>query len=170
MTDPRTHRSDAAPSVRSVPEPTGASDAPVSPGATGASSRGFEAVLIVVYGLFSLAATARSSVQMLRDFSFAPVAYLLSLVAALTYIAVTIALVRGGRRSTTALVLCLVELVGVLAVGTLSVLDPALFPDATVWSVYGQGYGYVPLLLPVVALFFLVRGRRKGPEASVSAR
>ncbi|MGO3501479.1 MAG: hypothetical protein ACTIN5_00485, partial [Brachybacterium tyrofermentans] len=37
-------------------------------------SRGFEAVLIILYALFATAATARSVVQMLRDFSFAPVA------------------------------------------------------------------------------------------------
>ncbi|MFC7374528.1 hypothetical protein ACFQS2_12600 [Brachybacterium sp. GCM10030267] len=123
-------------------------------------SRGFEAVLIIVYGLFALSATARSLVQILRDFSFAPVAYGFSLLAALTYIAVTLALIRRGRRSPLAQALCTLELVGVLAVGTLSLLDPELFADATVWSVYGRGYGFVPLLLPAVALIYMVRGRR----------
>jgi hypothetical protein len=32
-----------------------------------------------------------------------------------------------------------VELAGVLIVGTLSLLVPAEFPDATVWSGYGAG-------------------------------
>jgi hypothetical protein len=50
---------------------------------------------------------------------------------------------------------CSVELVGVLAVGTWSVLDPASFPDATVWSDYGIGYGFVPLFLPVFGLLWL---------------
>ncbi|WP_193104571.1 hypothetical protein [Brachybacterium sp. FME24] len=127
---------------------------------SGPRSRGFEAVLIIVYALFALSATARSLVQMGRDFSFAPVAYVLSLLAALTYIAVAVALVRRGRRSPLAVVLCLIELVGVLAVGTLSVLEPALLADDTVWSGYGQGYGYVPLLLPIVALVYIVLGRR----------
>lgn len=135
--------------------------APARTGTEG-RGRGFEIVLITVYGIFALSASARSLVQVLRDFSFAPVAYGLSLLAALTYIAVTIALVRGGRRSALARGLCLAELVGVLVVGTLSVLDPELFPDATVWSVYGKGYGFVPLLLPVVALLYL---RRTGPRA-----
>jgi len=129
------------------------------------SSRGFEIVLIAVYGIFALSATARSLVQVLRDFSFAPVAYILSLLAAGTYIAVTVALVRGGRRSALARRLCLTELVGVLIVGTLSLLDPALFPDATVWSVYGQGYGFIPLLLPVIALVYMARGTRPGRAA-----
>lgn len=136
-----------------------------TPGRTSSGGRGFEIVLIAVYGIFAISATARSGVQMLRDLSAAPVAYVLSLLAALTYIAVTVALVRGGRRSRTALVLCLVELAGVLVVGTLTVLDPALFADATVWSVFGQGYGYVPLALPVLALVYLTRSGRRGRTA-----
>ena len=128
-------------------------------------SRGAEIVLIAVYAIFALSATARSLVQMLRDFSFAPLAYLLSLLAALTYIAVTIALIRGGRRSRTAQVLCAIELIGVVAVGTLSLVDPQLFPDDTVWSVYGKGYGFVPLALPVVALAYMMLSGRRGHRA-----
>ena len=127
--------------------------------------RGFEIVLVAVYGIFALSATARSLVQVLRDVDRAPVAYSLSLLAAATYIAVTVALVRGGRRSRVARVLVVIELIGVLAVGTLTVLDPVLFPEATVWSVYGQGYGYVPLALPVIALVYMLLGARKRPEA-----
>lgn len=127
--------------------------------------RGFEIVLVAVYGIFALSATARSLVQVLRDFDRAPVPYSLSLLAAATYIAVTVALVRGGRRSRVARVLVVIELIGVLAVGTLTVLDPVLFPEATVWSVYGQGYGYVPLALPVLALVYMLLGARKRPEA-----
>ncbi|WP_394217084.1 hypothetical protein [Brachybacterium vulturis] len=133
--------------------------------ATGRGGRGFEIVLIAVYGIFAISATARSLVQVLRDFSFAPFAYLLSLLAAVTYIAVTIELVRRGRRSALARRLCLAELAGVLIVGTLTLLDPALFPDATVWGHFGQGYGFVPLLLPVVALLYLRRGGRHGGTA-----
>lgn len=137
--------------------------------AAGRTGRGFEIVLIAVYGIFAISATARSLVQMLRDFSFAPVAYSLSLLAAATYIAVTIALVRGGRRSRLARALCLAELAGVVIVGTLTVVDPALFPDATVWGHFGQGYGFVPLLLPLVALFYLRRGRGRGGASGPSA-
>ena len=53
------------------------------------------------------------------------------------------------------------ELVGVLTVGTLTVLDPELFPDATVWSAYGQGYGYLPLVLPFLGIGWLVRTRAR---------
>ena len=134
--------------------------APDSGTAPSRRARGFEAVLVIIYGLFAVSATARSLVQILRGFDEAPVAYCLSLLAALTYIAVTVLLVRHGRRSPAVLVLVLVELAGVLAVGTLSIAAPSLFPDATVWSTYGIGYGFVPLALPLVALGYLLRSRR----------
>lgn len=136
-------------------------------------SRGATVVLIVVYGIFALSATARSGVQILTGFEHAPLAYLLSLLAALTYLAVTIALIVRGTGSRTVLALVVLELVGVLVVGTLSLLAPSLFPDATVWSTYGIGYGFVPLLLPLIALTAVVRTLRagdRGPAASAAAR
>ena len=125
----------------------------------GSRSRGFTALLVIVYGIFAISATARSLVQILRDFDAAPLAYSLSLLAAITYIAVTIALVRGRDGSGAALWLCILELLGVVSVGTLSVLAPSLFPDDTVWSVYGIGYAFVPLLMPLIAVPYLLRRR-----------
>jgi hypothetical protein len=120
-------------------------------------------VLVAVYAIFALAATARSGVQIATKFSQAPVAYLLSALAAVVYIVATVAFARGGRMSIrVAAVSCTVELAGVLAVGTLSVLDRGAFPDATVWSVYGQGYGFVPLVLPVLGLLWVRRVARHG--------
>lgn len=121
--------------------------------------RGFATLLVIVYGVFAISATARAGVQIIERFDAAPVAYSLSLVAALTYIAATVLLARRGGDSRAALWLCSAELLGVLAVGALTVLDPALFPDATVWSRFGAGYGYVPLVLPVVAIAYLLRRR-----------
>ena len=117
---------------------------------------GFGRVLVAVYAVFALAATARSLVQIATRFDEAPVAYLLSAFAGIVYIVATIAL-GLGRDSTRglALVTILVELIGVLAVGTLSLVDEELFPDDTVWSGFGQGYGYVPLVLPFVGLWWL---------------
>src|SRR5699024_10791657 len=83
---------------------------PTSSTAPSRGARGFEAVLVIIYGLFALSATARSLVQILRGFDEAPVAYSLSLVAALTYIAVTVLLVRRGRRSSAVFALVMVEL------------------------------------------------------------
>ncbi|WP_067186285.1 hypothetical protein [Microtetraspora niveoalba] len=112
-------------------------------------------VLVAVYGVFALAASARAAVQIATRFDEAPLAYLLSALAAVVYIVLTVALARGERRL--ALGACLVELVGVLVVGTLSLADSAAFPHATVWSGYGAGYLFVPLVLPVLGLFWLRR-------------
>src|SRR3954467_15327923 len=113
-------------------------------------------VLVALYALFTLAAGARAAVQVATRFDEAPVAYLLSALAAVIYLMATIGLVRGGRTGRrTAMVACSVELAGVLVVGTLSLADRAAFPDATVWSGYGQGYGFIPLALPVLGLLWL---------------
>ena len=116
--------------------------------------------LVAVYGVFALAATARAGVQLATRFNEAPLAYLLSAVAGAVYIVATITLARGTRTSRrVAIVAISIELVGVLMVGTLSVVDPEAFPRATVWSVYGIGYGFVPLVLPILGLTWLFRTR-----------
>ncbi|MET7330669.1 hypothetical protein [Nonomuraea sp. NPDC005650] len=114
--------------------------------------------LIAVYGLFSLAAGARAGVQIATKFGEAPLAYSLSALAAVVYIALTVALWRGARLF--ALVGLGIELAGVLVIGTLSLLDPAAFPDETVWSAYGKGYAFIPLVLPVVGLYWVLRRNR----------
>jgi hypothetical protein len=113
-------------------------------------------VLVALYALFAVAAGSRATVQILTRFSAAPVAYVLSAFAAVVYLVATVGLARrsvGARR--TALVAISVELAGVLAVGTFSLVDRGAFPDATVWSDYGRGYGFVPLALPVLGLLYL---------------
>lgn len=113
-------------------------------------------LLIAVYAIFALAATARSAVQIATRFHEAPLAYVLSAVAAVFYVVATVCLARGSRTSRrVATISCSVELVGVLAVGTASVLVPSAFPDSTVWSVYGDGYGFVPVVLPILGLLWI---------------
>ncbi len=120
-------------------------------------------LLVAVYAVFALAATARSAVQIATDFDAAPVAYLLSAGAALVYVLATVGLARSTRGSRRVAAVAIgIELVGVLAVGTLTVLDEELFPDQTVWSGYGAGYGFVPLVLPVLGLAWLWRTRGTG--------
>lgn len=114
-------------------------------------------VLVGVYGLFALAASARAGLQIATKFAEAPLAYTLSAFAAAVYIVLTVALARGARRL--ALVSLFIELAGVLVVGTASLLDPAAFPHATVWSGYGRGYLFIPLVLPLVGLYWLLRRR-----------
>ena len=117
-------------------------------------------VLLLVYGVFALSAGARAGVQIATKFGEAPLAFLLSAFAAAVYLAATVGLAVGGVRGRLiALVSCTIELIGVLVVGTLSVFDAEAFPDATVWSRFGSGYGYVPLVLPFVGLWWLWRRR-----------
>ncbi len=123
-----------------------------------ATGTGPARALVAVYGVFALAAGARAAVQLSTRFSEAPLAYLLSAFAAVVYLVATVGLVRGGRSGRRlALTAITIELVGVLVVGTLSMLDRAAFPDETVWSAYGRGYVYVPLVLPVLGLALLLR-------------
>lgn len=139
-------------------------DEATGPPATGhehPTGSGFGRVLVAVYAVFAVGATTRSTVQLITRFEQAPVAYLLSGFAGIVYIVATVALARSGHLSSrVALVAISVEAVGVLAVGTLSFADPALFPDATVWSHFGQGYLFIPLVLPFVGLWWLWRHRR----------
>jgi cytochrome bd-type quinol oxidase subunit 2 len=115
-------------------------------------------ILILVYGVFALAATARAGVQIATQFDQAPIAYVLSAVAAVIYIAATFALARATKVSRrVATVAIAVELVGVIAIGAFSYAVPEDFPDATVWSHFGQGYGFVPLVLPILGLLWLRR-------------
>ena len=137
------------------------------PEATGRSTaHGPGRALVAVYAVFALSSTARSLYQLATKADEAPVAYALSAVAGLVYVVATVALATDRRRLATAAVGF--ELAGVLGVGLLTLVDAALFPDATVWSDFGAGYGYVPLVLPFVGLWWLRRTSR-GPQASPQA-
>ncbi|MFF9479102.1 hypothetical protein [Streptomyces sp. NPDC014733] len=117
-------------------------------------------LLVALYGIFTVAAASRSLYQLLAQFHVAPLAYTLSAVSAVVYGFITFSLVRGGegaRRA--ALVCCALELLGVFGIGTWTLLDPAAFPDATVWSDYGMGYLFIPVILPVTGLLWLRRAR-----------
>ncbi len=118
-------------------------------------------VVVAVYAVLALAATGRSVLQITQYLDRAPLAYALSALAAVVYVVATVALAKGGttgaRVATGAI---LVEAVGVLTVGTLSYVLPDLFPDKTVWSHFGSGYGFLPLVLPFVGLWWVHRVRR----------
>jgi cytochrome bd-type quinol oxidase subunit 2 len=130
------------------------------PDATNPRRSGPGRILITVYGVFAVAATSRAGFQIATRFDTAPAAYLLSAFAAVVYIVATVTLARSGRLShRIAVASCSVELAGVVLVGTYSLLDRAAFPDATVWSGYGEGYGFVPLVLPVLGLLWLRRNK-----------
>jgi hypothetical protein len=118
-------------------------------------------LLILVYAVFAVSATARASFQVITKFEDAPLAYSLSLVSALVYILATVSLARSGPAwQKVAVVSVVFELVGVLAVGTLSFAAPELFDHASVWSGFGSGYGYLPLALPVLGLIWIRKANR----------
>jgi hypothetical protein len=122
------------------------------------SQLGVGRLLIAVYGVFAISATARASFQLITKFEEAPVAYSLSALSALVYVIATITMAKASWRHFAAYAIWF-ELIGVLAVGTLSFVAPALFAHPSVWSEFGVGYAYIPLLLPVLGLIWLRKQR-----------
>ena len=119
-------------------------------------------LLITVYAVFAISATARAGYQIATHFLDAPVAYLLSAFAAVVYIVATVSLAKPGPKwARIATIAIVIELLGVLIVGSLSMFDSAAFPHATVWSMFGKGYGYIPLILPIIGLLWLFKHRTK---------
>lgn len=117
-------------------------------------------LLVWFYGVMVVGAVSRSVYQIATDFDRAPLSYTLSAVAGLVYAFITYSLVRGGETARRAAqVCCAAELAGVLVVGTWTLVEPSAFPDSTVWSQYGMGYVFIPVLLPLSALYWLRRSR-----------
>lgn len=113
-------------------------------------------LLIAIYAIFAISATARASYQLIREFDQAPLAYSLSAISAVVYLLATYSLSRQQAKwQRIALYTIWFELVGVIAVGALSLALPALFAHPSVWSNFGAGYAFVPLLLPVLGLLWL---------------
>ena len=121
------------------------------------SSSTLHRIVVSLYAVLSLAALGRSSFQILTKFDQAPLAYSLSALAALVYVLATVTLAIGHRpvAKRIARLALTFELTGVLAVGAISLAVPALFPDQTVWSQFGRGYLFIPLVLPIVGLWWL---------------
>lgn len=137
---------------------------------------GIGRVLVIVYAVMALAATGRSFVQIVRQFDEAPLAYALSALAAIVYVLATLALVFARRAGwyTVAWIAIVFELTGVLVVGALSIFLPDLFPHDTVWSMFGRGYLFIPLVLPVFGIWWLRTHRPSDvatpiPDAEVRA-
>jgi len=132
------------------------------------TGHGFGRMLVTVYAVFAIAASARSLYQLATKADEAPVAYALSALAGVVYVVATVALATDRRRLAT--VTIGFELVGVLLVGALTLVDEGLFPDETVWSEFGAGYVFIPLVLPFVGLWWIRRtqeadrGQLKAPR------
>lgn len=113
-------------------------------------------LIIALYAVFVMGSLSRAGFQIATRFHEAPLAYSLSALAGLVYVVAAVSLALPGHRAWWISLLAIsTELVGVVAVGLWSVLDPEAFPDATVWSGFGSGYLYIPLVLPVLGLWWL---------------
>jgi hypothetical protein len=121
-------------------------------------NRGVGTLVISIYGVFALSASVRAGYQLLRKYEEAPLAYWLSLLAAAVYIIATFALAKGNFALANKTLMF--ELAGVLVIGTLSLVTPSLFAHPSVWSFYGMGYGFIPLLLPIFGLWWVRRVNR----------
>ncbi len=122
-------------------------------------SLGIGRLLIAVYAIFAVSSSARACYQLVTKFQDAPVAYSLSTFAAIVYIVATIALAKSAL-SRLAVFAIAFELIGVITVGILSFTHSELFAHPSVWSKFGQGYGYVPLVLPILGLLWLRKQRK----------
>jgi hypothetical protein len=119
-------------------------------------SLGVGRLLIAIYAIFAISATARASYQLIREFEQAPLAYSLSAISALVYLLATYSLSKQEAKwQRIALYTIWFELVGVIAVGTLSLTLPEYFAHPSVWSNFGAGYAFIPLLLPILGLLWL---------------
>ncbi len=119
-------------------------------------SLGVGRLLIAIYAIFAVSATARASYQLIREFDQAPLAYSLSAISAVVYLMATISLAKQGAKwQRVAKWTIWFELIGVIVVGALSLLLPELFAHPSVWSGFGAGYSFIPLLLPVLGLIWL---------------
>jgi len=128
--------------------------------AAGTRTAGLGRVLITVYLILALAATLRAVYQLVSKFDEAPLAYGLSLLSGLVYVVATVALLKRGQGPAWRIVAwCALgfELAGVLIVGTLSLVLPELFAHDSVWSFFGSGYLFIPLVLPVLGMIWLRR-------------
>ena len=127
---------------------------------------GFGRVLVAIYAVFAISATARSLYQLLSMFDVAPVAYGLSALSGVVYIVATWALATDRRPM--AWIAVGFEAAGVLIIGLVTMVNPDLLGDETVWSRFGAGYGYVPLVLPFLGWAWLVKTGRTRASASLN--
>ncbi|MFY9487238.1 MAG: hypothetical protein WAP35_00880 [Solirubrobacterales bacterium] len=117
-----------------------------------------QTALLAGYALLAFAAIGRSTYELVAKFDEAPLAYSLSTFAAVVYCVGVWGIARADKLALrVARVSVTFELAGVLIVGTLTAIDSSAFPEGTVWTLYGRDYGWLPLIVPVLALWWLSR-------------
>mgnify|MGYP006318256491 CR=1 FL=1 len=117
-----------------------------------------QVALLAAYGLLAFAAVGRGSYELAVKFNEAPAAYALSAFAAVIYCIGVWGIWRADKFAVRiARVAVGFELAGVLIVGTLTLFDDEIFPTGTVWSLFGRDYGWLPLVVPFFAMWWLVK-------------
>jgi hypothetical protein len=133
----------------------------MAPGGRTKLVQGPGVLLLWLYAVMSVGAVSRSIYQIATAYEKAPLSYLLSAAAGVVYVFITYTLLRGGETARkVALVCCGVELVGVITVGTWTLVEPSAFADATVWTWYGLEYLLIPVILPISGILWLLKSRR----------
>lgn len=116
-------------------------------------------VLGVSYPVLALSTGVRAVYQ-LAGFKegASTTAAVLSLVASICYLAASIGFFKRERWAWWLSVCALgFEMSMVLVIGTITTINPDIFGDETVWSRYGMGYGFFPLIQPLLGLIWLLR-------------
>lgn len=127
-----------------------------------------QVALLAAYSILAFAAVGRSTYELIFKFDEAPLAYSLSAFAAFVYVVACWAIWRGDDLAVrVGKVVCTFELIGVLTVGTLTTFGESSLDVGTVWSYYGRDYGWLPLLVPGFALWWLYR---RGAQSARSER
>ncbi|MGH2960501.1 MAG: hypothetical protein ACRDKE_12905 [Solirubrobacterales bacterium] len=117
-----------------------------------------QVALLAAYAILAFAAVGRSTYELIFKFDDAPVPYSFSVAAAVIYLAAVWAIWRGDELGVkVGKVACTIELIGVLAIGTITTLGDSSFDVGTVWSFYGLDYGWLPLVVPALALWWLYK-------------
>jgi uncharacterized membrane protein YfcA len=113
------------------------------------------------YPLLGLSTGVRSLYQLFfKPESTHLVAASLSLLAAICYIIASVAFFKRTRWAWRLGVGMLsFELLGVLIVGTLSLIYPSVI-GRTAWGQFGRDYGFFPLIQPILGLLWLFKAGR----------
>lgn len=129
----------------------------MSPGAPEGRPRAAADALVFFYGLWAVAAISRALYQyaVRRPPDLTPTH--ISLFVGALYVLIILGMRRRSPAAWRAtLALLAVELLGVLVVGAVDVVWRP-FPYTTVWSGFGAGYLYMPLLLPAAGIWWMLR-------------
>jgi hypothetical protein len=117
-----------------------------------------QVALLAAYSILAFAAVGRSTYELIVKFDEAPTPYTFSVLAAIVYLVAVWAIWRGDALGVkVGKIACSIEMIGVLTIGSITTLGDSAFDVGTVWSFFGLDYGWLPLVVPALALWWLFR-------------